>query len=96
MPGAVRIGDMRICKEKEGNIPHVGGPVGPSPTVSSVTINGLPAAVVGDSAVCVGRPDKIVTGIASIEIEGKPVADSSASTEHGSRFATCSGDVEFG
>lgn len=96
MPGALRIGDMRVCPKKEGNIPHVGGPIGPAALVSTVEINGLPAAVVGDSAVCVGPPDSIVIGIPTVEIGGKQAADSAAKTDHGSVFVSKSADVIFG
>lgn len=65
-----------------GPVPHVGGPiVGPgSPTV---LIGGMPAAVVGDSCVCVGPPDSIVKGSTTVLIGGKPAARMGDITSHG-------------
>jgi uncharacterized Zn-binding protein involved in type VI secretion len=63
-------------------IPHVGGPlVGPG--VPSVLIGKLPAAVVGDMAVCVGPPDSIVQGSATVMIGGRPAARVGDATAHG-------------
>jgi uncharacterized Zn-binding protein involved in type VI secretion len=63
-------------------VPHVGGPcIGPGePTV---LIGGMPAAVVGDSAVCTGPPDSIVSGSATVMIGGKPAARVGDPTAHG-------------
>jgi uncharacterized Zn-binding protein involved in type VI secretion len=64
----------------------VGGPiVGPgSPTV---LIGGLPAALVGDTCVCVGPPDSIIKGSATVLIGGKPAARMGDSTAHGGTIA---------
>ena len=43
----------------------------------------MPAAVVGDSCVCVGPPDSIVRGSATVMIGGKPAARIGDSTAHG-------------
>jgi len=63
-------------------IPHVGGPiVGPG---SPVTLVGsLPAAVLSDNCVCVGPPDVIIKGSATVMIGGKPAARLGDSTAHG-------------
>jgi uncharacterized Zn-binding protein involved in type VI secretion len=73
----------------------VGGPGGvPTPPANlTVLVNGLPILTVGDAAFCVGPPDKIVKGIDSVQIGGKPAADSAAATDHGGRFVVCSTDV---
>ncbi|HJZ57659.1 MAG TPA: PAAR domain-containing protein, partial [Gemmataceae bacterium] len=63
---------------------------------SSVEVNGRPVAVVGDACVCVGPPDKITAGVSSIEIEGHPAADGSATTDHGGTIAPTCADVMFG
>jgi uncharacterized Zn-binding protein involved in type VI secretion len=49
-------------------VPHVGGPV----TLGSATvlIGSMPAARVGDMAVCVGPPDTIVSGCTTVLIGG--------------------------
>jgi uncharacterized Zn-binding protein involved in type VI secretion len=63
-------------------IPHVGGPV-VGPGVATVLIGKLPAAVVGDSCICVGPPDAIVKGSATVMIGGRPAARMGDSTAHG-------------
>jgi len=85
MPAAARITDMHTCPmETKGlpPIPHVGGPI-VGPGLPTVLIGGMPAAVVGDSCVCVGPPDSIVTGSATVLIGGKPAARMGDTTAHG-------------
>jgi uncharacterized Zn-binding protein involved in type VI secretion len=65
-----------------GPVPHVGGPI-IGPGVPTVLIAGLPAAVLGDSATCVGPPDSIIKGSATVMIGGKPAARMGDSTAHG-------------
>jgi uncharacterized Zn-binding protein involved in type VI secretion len=48
-----------------------------------VLIGGLPAAVVGDMAVCVGPPDVIVKGSATVLISGRPAVRMGDMTAHG-------------
>jgi uncharacterized Zn-binding protein involved in type VI secretion len=43
----------------------------------------MPAAVIGDIAICVGPPDTIVQGSATVLIGGKPAARMGDSTAHG-------------
>jgi uncharacterized Zn-binding protein involved in type VI secretion len=43
----------------------------------------MPAAVVGDNCVCVGPPDAIVKGSATVMIGGKPAARIGDTTAHG-------------
>ena len=64
---AARITDMHVCPMMTGPVPHVGGPILPPGTVT-VLIGCLPAAKVGDMAVCVGPPDAIVKGSATVLI----------------------------
>jgi uncharacterized Zn-binding protein involved in type VI secretion len=63
-------------------VPHVGGPV-VGPGVPTVLIGKLPAAVLGDSAICVGPPDTIIKGSATVMIGGKPAARVGDTTVHG-------------
>nr|WP_262904865.1 PAAR domain-containing protein [Hymenobacter pini] len=63
-------------------IPHVGGPI-IGPGCPTVLIGKLPAARVGDSAVCVGPPDSIVQGSATVMIGGAPAARMGDATAHG-------------
>jgi len=65
-----------------GGVPHVGGPV-VGPGVATVLIGGMPAAVVGDNAVCVGPPDVIMQGSATVLIGGMPAARMGDGTAHG-------------
>jgi uncharacterized Zn-binding protein involved in type VI secretion len=63
-------------------VPHVGGPILP-PGGIPVLIGGLPAARVGDMAVCVGPPDVIVLGSFTVLIRGQPAARLGDLTAHG-------------
>lgn len=83
MPPAARITDMHTCPMIDpGPKPHVGGPI-TGPGVATVLIGGLPAAVVGDSCVCVGPPDTITKGSGTVKFGGKPAARIGDSTAHG-------------
>ena len=79
---AARISDMHTCPLSNGPVPHVGGPI-TGPSVPTVLIGGLPAAVVGDMCVCVGPPDTIVKGSGTVFIGGKPAARVGDNTAHG-------------
>ena len=99
MPGVIRaVVDLRPCVQAEGTVPHVGGPAGlpVSPAALTVLVNGFPVITRGDAAFCVGRPDKVVAGIPTVQAAGRPVGDSSAATEHGTRFVSCSTNVKAG
>jgi uncharacterized Zn-binding protein involved in type VI secretion len=65
-----------------GPVPHVGGPIIP-PVAFTVLIGGLPAATLGSMAVCVGPPDTIVKGSATVLIQNKPAARIGDNTAHG-------------
>ena len=82
---AARITDMHVCPmitPMIPPIPHVGGPI-VGPGAPTVLIGGLPAAVLGDTCVCVGPPDSIIKGSATVLIMGKPAARMGDSTAHG-------------
>jgi uncharacterized Zn-binding protein involved in type VI secretion len=81
MPAA-RITDMHVCPMVTVLVPHVGGPILP-PGGIPVLIGGLPAARVGDMAVCVGPPDVIVLGSFTVLIRGQPAARMGDLTAHG-------------
>jgi len=85
MPPAARISDMHTCPMQTPGtppIPHVGGPI-TGPGVPTVLISSMPAAVVGDMATCVGPPDTIVKGSATVFIGNKPAARIGDNTAHG-------------
>ena len=79
---AARITDMHVCPMLTGTVPHVGGPILPPGAVTPL-IGKLPAARVGDMAVCVGPPDAIVLGSVTVLIGGQPAARMGDLTAHG-------------
>ncbi|OYW77887.1 MAG: type VI secretion protein [Verrucomicrobia bacterium 12-59-8] len=98
MPPAARLSDLHICPMVTPGvppIPHVGGPIS-GPGAPTVLIEGLPAARVGDMAVCVGPPDSIVKGSATVMITGIPAARMGDSTAHGGSIALGAPTVQIG
>jgi uncharacterized Zn-binding protein involved in type VI secretion len=81
MPPAARIGDMHVCPMVTGVVPHVGGPI--SVGMPTVMIGNMPAARVGDIAVCTGPPDVIALGSFTVLIGGQPAARLGDMTAHG-------------
>jgi uncharacterized Zn-binding protein involved in type VI secretion len=79
---AARITDMHVCPMVTVLVPHVGGPILP-PGGITVLIGGLPAARVGDMAVCVGPPDVIALGSFTVLTMGMPQARMGDITAHG-------------
>jgi uncharacterized Zn-binding protein involved in type VI secretion len=73
---------MHVCPMVTGVVPHVGGPIS-GPGAPTVLIGGLPAARVGDMAVCVGPPDVIAVGCFTVLIGGQPAARMGDATAHG-------------
>lgn len=91
MPFAARILDFHQCPLQTPMvptpIPHVGGPI-VGPGAPTVLIGGLPAAKVGDLAVCIGPPDAIVKGSTTVKIMGLPAARMGDKTAHGGTILT--------
>ncbi|MGN1392586.1 MAG: PAAR domain-containing protein [Succinivibrionaceae bacterium] len=83
---AARTGDMHVCPMQTpipvGTIPHVGGPILPG-LACTVLIGSMPAAVLGQNCVCVGPPDVIIKGSATVLICNMPAARMGDSTAHG-------------
>jgi len=73
---------MHTCPMVTGVVPHVGGPIIP-PCCPTVMIGFLPAARVGDMAVCAGGPDVIALGSFTVFIGGMPAARLGDMTVHG-------------
>ena len=82
MAPAARVTDMHVCPMVTVLVPHVGGPILP-PGALTVLIGGLPAARVGDMAVCTGPPDVIVQGCPTVLIGGSMAARMGDLTAHG-------------
>ncbi len=86
MPPAARLTDFHQCPMQTpafpAPIPHVGGPIA-GPGAPTVLIGGLPAAKLGDTAICVGPPDSIIKGSATVMICNMPAARLGDSTAHG-------------
>lgn len=96
MPMAARIGDMHTCPlVNPGGVPHVGGPIA-GPGAATVLIAGVPAAVLGDTAVCTGPPDTIVKGSSTVLIGGKPAARMGDTTAHGGTITLGAPTVQIG
>ena len=90
MPPAARLADMHTCPMVTPGlppIPHVGGPIA-GPGVPTVLIGTLPAAVLGDAAVCAGPPDTVIKGSTTVMIGGKPAARLGDPTAHGGAIAS--------
>jgi uncharacterized Zn-binding protein involved in type VI secretion len=84
MAPAARIMDMHVCPMVTPGvppIPHVGGPI--SIGCPTVLIGMMPAARVGDMAICVGPPDVIALGSFTVLIGGMPAARIGDMTAHG-------------
>ncbi len=79
---AARLTDMHTCPMVTGTVPHVGGPI-VGPGAPTVLIGGLPAARLGDMAMCVGPPDAIIKGSMTVLIGGMPAARLGDLTVHG-------------
>jgi uncharacterized Zn-binding protein involved in type VI secretion len=95
---AARIGDMHVCPLVTPGvppIPHVGGPILTS-SAPQILIEGQPAACVGDTLLCVGPPDAIVSGAYTVLGGGKPLARVGDQTAHGGVLTQGSPTVMIG
>ena len=79
---AARIGDMHTCALVTGVVPHVGGPI-VAPSAPTVLVANMPVAGVGSICTCVGPPDTIVKGSATVLAANRPVARATDTTAHG-------------
>jgi len=95
MPPAARVTDFHICPQITVLVPHVGGPILP-PGVPTVIIGGMPAATVNSLCVCVGPPDSILLGSATVTINGQPAARIGDLTAHGGMIVTGCPTVTIG
>lgn len=98
MPSAARLTDMHTCPMQTPAvppIPHVGGPI-VGPGKATVLICSLPAAVMGDSIVCVGPPDSIVKGSSTVLIGSTPAARMGDTSAHGGSIVLGAPTVQIG
>ena len=82
MKPAARVADMHVCPMVTGVVPHVGGPIAP-PGAPTVLIGNMPAARMGDMAICTGPPDSIALGSTTVMISNMPAARMGDMTAHG-------------
>lgn len=95
MAQAARVGDNHTCplSNTDGS-PHTGGPILVGET--SVLIEYLPAARLGDTAICLGPTDAIVRGSGSCLIGYMPAARVGDTTVHGGTITAGSSSVLIG
>ena len=97
MPPAARIGDAHACPLATPGtppIPHVGLPIVMG--VPTVITCGMPQSVVGNLCLCVGPPDSIVKGSATVTVGGMPAARMGDSTAHGGSITSGAPTVMIG
>ena len=82
---AARLLDLHVCPVADGPKPHVGGPI-VGPGCPTVLVGGQPAAVVGDKVTCVGPPDSIAMGSATVKIGGVDAARLGDTCDHGGKI----------
>jgi len=76
-------------------VPHVGGPI-TGPGATTVLLEDIPSAVVGDMCVCTGPPDTIALGSSTVLFNDKPAARLGDTTAHGGTIAAGSATVLIG
>ena len=79
---AARVTDMHVCPMVTGVVPHVGGPIMP-PGAPTVLTGGLFQARMSDLVTCVGPPDVIIKGSATVLVMGLPAARVLDTCAHG-------------
>jgi uncharacterized Zn-binding protein involved in type VI secretion len=94
MKPAARVTDAHVCPQTSPS-PHGGGVV-VGPGESTVLIEDLPAACLGDACACAGPPNAITAGASTIFLGDKPAARLGDSTAHGGAVAAGSATVLFG
>jgi uncharacterized Zn-binding protein involved in type VI secretion len=79
---AARVGDFHMCPLLTALVPHVGGPILP-PCAPVVMTGGPFQARLSDMATCVGPPDVIAMGAATVLVQGLPASRMTDMTAHG-------------
>jgi uncharacterized Zn-binding protein involved in type VI secretion len=78
---ASRLGDMHVCPMVNLLVPHVGGPI--TTASFNVITGGQPQARITDLCICVGPPDMIALGSATVYVNGLMAARIGDMTAHG-------------
>jgi uncharacterized Zn-binding protein involved in type VI secretion len=91
---AARLNDAHVCPQTSPS-PHGGGTI-TGPGQSTVLIEDLRAACLGDACACAGPPNLITAGASTILVADKPAARLGDSTAHGGTIAAGSSTVLFG
>jgi len=78
---AARIGDPHVCPMLTVLVPHVGGPIALG--CFTVLTGMMPQSTVTNMCVCVGPPDMIAKGSATVLVGGLPAARMGDMTAHG-------------
>ena len=73
---------MHTCPLVSGTVPHVGGPILPTCAITVITCS-MAQARVGDMLTCVGPPDTIIKGSATVMVNNMPAARMGDTTAHG-------------
>lgn len=92
---ASRMGDMHVCPMVTVLVPHVGGPILP-PCSINVFTGKLPQARITDLCVCVGPPDVIILGSATVLVNKLMAARIGDMTAHGGTLVGCCPTVIIG
>lgn len=98
MPPASRLLDNHVCPMVTPGvppIPHVGGPIS-APGAPTVLTGSMPQSVMGDMAVCVGPPDSIIKGSATVLAMSKPAVRMGDNSAHGGVVVGCFPTVIIG
>lgn len=94
MMPAARINDVHVCPLPNVEVPRGGGPIAGGSF--DVLIGGMPAARVGDAAVCTDPSDVIVLGSFTVMFGGIPAARITDRTAKGGLIVTGSFNVFIG
>jgi uncharacterized Zn-binding protein involved in type VI secretion len=95
MPPAARLLDMHVCPMVTGVVPHVGGPV-TGPGAVTVLTCFMPQAQATNICVCVGPPDMIAMGSATVLAGNLPAARLGDPTAHGGTIVVGAPTVVMG
>ncbi len=91
---AAFLGSLHVCPKVTGVVPHVGGPtIGMAVTV---LVAGPPAVNTNNMSVCVGPPDKVAVGSATVMAQGKPMVRMGDLCGHGGKIVIGSPTIIVG